>query len=293
MKVALDPFLLSHLPLPEVVRTVADLGYEYMELGPRPDFIPMYVHPHAGDEAVRGLKKVLAETGVQLVNVTAGDYRWVSANEEDRQAAVRYWKRALEITAELECTTFHSELGGVPGAPEEGEAAFWRSLDALLPEHERLGIALNLQAHPYNFIETNDEAVDLIRGVNHPLVGYVFVAAHTFHLGDDIAHMIRYAGSDLKQVLLADSMNHKGSSGLRFIVNPAEAEVTVHQHLKMGDGEVDFEGLFAALAAVQFDGILTNNVFSQDENVRRIYEEDRTWTLDLLAKHGLSSGSTG
>jgi sugar phosphate isomerase/epimerase len=39
MKIALDPYMHRHLPLVELPRLPAELGYEYLELSPRSDFL--------------------------------------------------------------------------------------------------------------------------------------------------------------------------------------------------------------------------------------------------------------
>ena len=60
-------------------------------------------------------------------------------------------------------------------------------------------------------------------------------------------------------------LNHRASSGLRYIVNPPGSTARVHQHLDIGQGEVDFDACFRALRAVGFDGILTSCVFAWEE----------------------------
>ena len=55
---------------------------------------------------------------------------------------------------------------------------------------------------------------------------------------------------------LADAWNHLTSNGLRYISNPPGNPVRVHQHMEMGMGEVDYDAVFAALAAVGFDGVI-------------------------------------
>ena len=64
---------------------------------------------------------------------------------------------------------------------------------------------------------------------------------------------------------LADAYDHTASSGLRYIVNPPGSQVTVHQHLDIGQGEVDFDAFFAALERNGFDGILTACVFAWED----------------------------
>ena len=113
MKIALDPYMFRALPVDDMVRTVAELGYEYIELSPREDFMPFFLHPRADDGRVAELKNSLRAHGVQLSSVLPL-YKWSSPDEAERQAAVRYWKRMIEITSELECPLMNSEFNGRP-----------------------------------------------------------------------------------------------------------------------------------------------------------------------------------
>jgi myo-inositol catabolism protein IolH len=264
VKIALDPYMLRALPFAEVCRIAAEIGYRYIELSPRPDFIPFFTHPRADRARIAEFRKALRETGVELSSVLPL-YRWSGPDEEERRAAVRYWKRAIEITVELGCTVMNSEFNGRPERAAASEAQFWRSMEELLPIFEREGIVLHLEAHPDDFIETNDAAVDLVRGIDRDFVRYLYCAPHTFHLGDDTAAMIRYAAPVLAHVHVADVFNHRASSGLRYIVNPPGSTARVHQHLDIGQGEVDWDIFFGSLREVGFDGILTSCVFAWEE----------------------------
>ncbi len=285
MKIALDPYMLRDRPFVDVCRIAAEIGYDSIELSPRPDFIPFFTHPRADRAKVAEFRAALRETGMGLASILPL-YRWSGPDEDERQAAVRYWKRAIQLAVEVGCTTMNSEFNGRPDQPARSEAQFWRSMEELLPIFEREGIRLNLEAHPDDFIERNDEAVDLVRAIDSPLVGYVYCAPHTYHLGDDIGAMIRYAAPVLAQVHIADVLNHRASSGLRYIVNPPGSTARVHQHLDIGQGEVDFEAAFRALHALRFDGILTSCVFAWEERAvessRFMFEQIRRH-LDLAA----------
>ncbi|GAB3982921.1 sugar phosphate isomerase/epimerase [Actinoallomurus acanthiterrae] len=292
MKIALDPYMFRALPLTEVVRTAADLGYSHIELSPRPDFMPFFLHPRADDAKVAELRTALRETGVELASILPL-YKWSSTDETERQAAVRYWKRMIEVAVELECTLMNSEFNGRPERAAESEAAFWRSLDELLPILEREGIALNLEAHPDDFCEVNDQAVDLVRAINKPWVNYLYCAPHTFHLsgedpGADIASMMRYAGDKLAHVHIADSFDHKGSSGLRYILNPPGTPARVHQHLDVGQGEVDWDVFFGTLRELEFDGVATVCVFAWEERAR----ESSAFMLERVSKELTATASS-
>ncbi len=49
MKPALDPYVIRDVQLAKLPAAVADLGYEYMELSPRDDFLPPYLHPRVDE----------------------------------------------------------------------------------------------------------------------------------------------------------------------------------------------------------------------------------------------------
>ena len=264
MKIALDPYMLRKVPLLALPRVVADLGYRYLEMSPRDDFLPFFRHPRIDDAGVAAFRRELAAAGVQIASVLPL-YRWSGPDEDARQAAVRYWKRAIEITVDLDVDVMNSEFNGRPALPDESEAQFWRSLEELLPIFEREGVRLVLEPHPDDFIEDGIAGVNMVRGINSPNVSFLYCAPHTFHQGGDLAAVLRHAGPLLTQVHIADSFDHRGSSGLRYIVNPPGSTARVHQHLDIGQGEVDWDLFFRTLTEIGFDGIATVCVFAWEE----------------------------
>ena len=60
-------------------------------------------------------------------------YRWAGPDEDARQAAVRYWKRAIQVASLLGVDTMNSEFNGNPREADVCEAQFWRSMEELLP----------------------------------------------------------------------------------------------------------------------------------------------------------------
>ncbi|WP_339179024.1 sugar phosphate isomerase/epimerase [Bacillus sp. FSL R5-0560] len=265
MKLALDPSMYrDDLTLEEMVYKTAELGYEYIELSPREDFCPFYKYPKVDSAKIKQLKRLLRDTGVKLSSLLPL-YHWAGPEEDRRQAAVRNWKRAIEIAVDLEVDLMNSEFSGSKYDSLTSEEKFIKSMDELLPVFEKEGMKLNLQAHPYDFIETHKGAMDMIRALDKDWINLVYSTAHTFFYDDgkgDIETMFDEAGDRLTHVLFADTFNHKAAHGLRYIVNPPDAKVTVHQHLDIGQGEVDFETIFRKLREMKFDGIATNAVFA-------------------------------
>jgi myo-inositol catabolism protein IolH len=267
VKLALDPYMLRSTSLLELPGVVADLGHEYIELSPREDFTPFFLHPRANRDVVTRFKAALDAAGVKVATHLPL-YRWSGPDEDERQAAVRYWKRAIEITVELDCHVMNSEFNGRPEAASRSESQFWRSLEELLPVFEREGVELRLEPHPDDFVEDGKVAIDMIRGINSPLVSFLYCAPHTFHQGGNMVEIMEYAGALLTHLHVADSFDHRGSSGLRYIVNPPGSTARVHQHLDIGQGEVDWDEFFATLGRLEFDGIMTVAVFAWEERAR-------------------------
>jgi len=275
MKIALDPYMFRTTPLLELPALVADLGFEYIELSPREDFMPFFLHPRVDDDGVKAFKKALDTAGVKIAcNLPL--YRWSGPDEEERQAAVRYWKRAVEITVQLDCNVMNSEFNGRPELASRSEAQFWKSMEELLPLFEREGIELRLEPHPDDFVEDGLVAVDMIRGVNSRNVSFLYCAPHTFHMGantpERMVEILEYAGDLLTHLHLADSFDHTASSGLRYITNPPGNAVRVHQHLDIGQGEVRWDTFFETLGRLGFaageDNIMTSCVFAWEDRAR-------------------------
>jgi myo-inositol catabolism protein IolH len=263
--------------LPEICRATAELGYDAVELSPRSDFLDWWVMPRATRERMTAFKQALKDHHVSLATLQPM-YRWASPFEDERAWAVRCWKRAIEVSVEMGCELMISEfgrgaspersVGEKPGAntKEMCEAAWFRSMDELLPIFEREGITLSVEPHPEDWIETMQPAADIVKNIGSKNLKLSYIAPHTYYYGDDMAAMLREAAPVLAHVRVADTFNHKKSSQLRYIVNPPGSnQIRVHQHLDIGQGEIDWELFFKTLGEVGFDGVMSACVFAWEE----------------------------
>jgi myo-inositol catabolism protein IolH len=255
VKLAVDPTMLRDLPMPEVFRVVADVGFEHIELPPRLDVLPPRRGRRVSRDAVARIASASRDTGVGIASLFVV-YPWASPDEVERQAAVRYLEQAFEVAVELGCERLNTELTGDPRDPFASEAAFWRSIEDVVPLLDRHGLTLAVEPHPYDFIEDGDQAVDLVRGVRSDRLRYLYCAPHTFTMGGDMRAMIEYSRDVLGHVHLADTFRPE-----RTIVNPP-GDWRIHQHLDIGQGEIDWDEFFAAMREVAFDDVMTVTVFA-------------------------------
>jgi len=268
VKLALDPQMFyattSVTDLPDIV---ASLGYEWMELSPKADFIPFFRYPRADSASVALLRKKAADAGIGIASVIPV-LRWSGPDEDERQAAVRAWNRAIQITVDLGVEVMNSEFNGRLEDPEYAESQFLRSMDELAPVFEREGIALVLEPHPDDFIEDGHAAVDMVRGLDKAWISFLYCTPHTFHQGNDATGIITHAAALLSYVHIADTLDHTANNGLRYIVNPPGCSVRVHQHAEIGQGEVDFDEVFRSLSDIGLNGVISSCVFGWDERAR-------------------------
>ena len=211
MKIAFDVDVLAkQMDINRMVHQVADWGYQYIEQSPHPRINPFYKHPLFSKECEEEYKKALKETGVEISSFIVV-YRWSGPTEEQRQFAVANWKRMIEIAVDMGVSVINTELSGDPNQQEICNGMWFKSMEELLPIIERENLRVEIQSHPYDFCELNNETCDLVKSM------------------------------DCRYILNPPFLNSRG-----------KADVTVHQHLAMGEGDVDFDGIFQTLREMNF-----------------------------------------
>ncbi len=194
----------------------------------------------------------------------------------------------IEIAEIMEVKVFNTELGPGRDNPELREAKLMRSLDVLVPLLESKGMRLDVQAHPDDFYEHNNDAYDIIRYYDSPALAYLYSIPHTFHYDGgkgNIEKNLKYTRKHLKHVLFADTYDY--TKLFRYNVNPAplyaNGTARCHAHIgHLGEGDVDFDRIFKTLREMGFneqdDTIATFNPLGFPE--RAI--EDGAYTLKMI-----------
>lgn len=283
MRILLNTNIMSTQTLENVFRLSREAGYDWIELHPRPDFLPPFARPSLANDQITQVKKYLRRYEITVDSIELA-LRTASTDEEERRSNVAMTKRNFEIGIELGCLRFTSEMNGMrriaddkrvwrPSVTDEGcRDAFCRSMDDLLPFQERENVLVSYECHPYDFLENSDETVRFLRSFGSRHIGYMFCCPHTFTLGGEIQAMIEYAGSLLTHVHIADTPRPE-----RIIVQPHVAGTMVHQHLPPGDGDVDWPALFAGLKTINYDGPLSCCVFSHRDRALELCRRTREW----------------
>ena len=135
------------------------------------------------------------------------------------------------------------------------EAQFWRSMEELLPVFEREGMELRLEPHPDDFVE--DGRVGGRHGPRHRHADWSrsSTARRTPSTRAATSPGSWSTPATCSPTCTSPTRSTTGPRrGLRYIVNPPGSTARVHQHLDIGQGEVDWDEFFGTLGELGFGG---------------------------------------
>ena len=122
MKIALDPYMLRDRPF---ARGLPDRGRHRLRLDRAVAAARLHpvLHPSRGPTGPRwpSSGRRSSDTGMELASILPL-YRWSSPDEDERQAAVRYWKRAIQLARRrrLHDDELRVQRPARAGGPERG-----------------------------------------------------------------------------------------------------------------------------------------------------------------------------
>ena len=171
---------------------------------------------------------------------------------------MRYWKRAIQLAVDVGCDTMNSEFNGTPrgGRPERGPVL---AVDGGAPAD------LRARGHPARTrgrTRTTSSRRNARRstwsgGSTAPTSGTSSAprTPSTWATTSDGDDRVRGAGPGPGP--RRRRLDHTGVVRAALHRQPAGLAGPVHQHLDIGQGEVDFEAVLRRPRRIGFDGILT------------------------------------
>ena len=271
MTLAVETSMFRRHPAPEAFALIRKAGYRFVELGGR--------HFHAAARSKEGLARLKTELAdADLTPVAAFIVHQISSSDEARrQEAVTRWRRSIDAVGQLGVKLITTELTGNLKEPQEGEAAFRKSMEVLLPFFEDAGVHLSAEPHPGDFFEAAPPTIKLLRSYGSKHLGYLHCIPHTFYLGESMRQVIAEAGDLLTHVHVSDTYRTE-----RIMARPGA--IGLHLHLRPGLGEVDFKETFDALAAVGYSGHVSVQLLSHADAPAEEAELTREYLQELLGE---------
>ncbi len=244
------PVWVPAYPLEEVIRRLAQIGYDGIEIGA--------AAPHAYPDYLttarrREIRTALEESGLALSSMLPAPgggpgFNAASANALERAAAVDQYKKVADLCAEWGGRILLYVAGWQVFGTSRRDAWMWscESLAEIAAHAEGIGVTVAVEptSADSNLVDSCDDVLAMTAEVGRPNVKAMFDTYHTLYRNEVPTDYVYRLREKLVHVHLADADR-----------NPP------------GSGVVDYESLVESLRDVGFDGYLTMEIGFDRRNV--------------------------
>lgn len=268
------------------LREMHNLGFEYVELeGVREDHLKEVYSQRAE------LKKRGDDLGLRVINFCPVLPALVSLNPAERLHAIDLFKKGIELanyfgSAMIQIDSYTPPLEFLGEAPYKEMISFGRQFKVRIPEGfqwqaqwealvdsavrctalaKQAGLRLCLEPRVGEIISNTDAMLRLLDAVNDENFGAVLDTGH----------------QHAQKELLPLSVEKLGKS--IFYLHVSDNDGRENKHLRLGEGTIDWEGLFVALKRHGYDGYVAidvGNVPDLDE----AYRESKRFLEELAGR---------
>lgn len=235
----------AHHRLGDAVSILSELGYGGVGVTLDVHHLDPFAAGHAA-ERLR-LREELTRLGMRSVIETGSRFlldprrkhqpTLLNLDAEHRAVRRRFLEESVEIARDLtsDCVSFWS---GTATTDEPRQSLFARLVDeckGLADFAAVRGVKLAFEPEPGMLIETMEQFAELEQAVNHPAFGLTLDVGHLVCLGELPAsdHIKRW--------------KHK-----LWNIHIEDMKTGIHDHLKFGEGDVDFDDIFSALRSIDY-----------------------------------------
>jgi L-ribulose-5-phosphate 3-epimerase len=237
---------LAHHSLPAAIELVAKLGYrsvaitlDHAALNPFDASFDRQLQETAMLLANHGLRSVI-ETGARFLLDPHQKHEPTLVSAPSRQPLrIEFLCRAIDAAADLgsDCVSLWSGVVH-DGAPrDEAMRRLGDGLAAVLEYAERRGVPIGFEPEPGMLIDTMAAYAELVERVPSPQLKLTLDVGHLHCQGETPIAGVVHQWADLLVNVHIEDMRRG-----------------VHEHLMLGEGEMDFPPIIAALAQIGYDG---------------------------------------
>jgi sugar phosphate isomerase/epimerase len=246
----------------EAIGIIAKTGYSGVEiLADIPHLYPFSTTGPELEEVAASLEKNRIEAANINANTAVGYYGakfWEPlfepslANPEPdaRKWRVEFTKKCIDMAAFLSCRNVSVTSGRmVPGVkPETSLALLKQSVFEIIEYAAARHVRVGMEYEPGLLVERADELEGLILEIGAENFGVNLDFGHSHLAGEAPVDVAQRLASRIFHIHLEDISGRK------------------HYHLIPGEGDIDFEDIFRALAGIEYDGFLTVELYTCPEN---------------------------
>ncbi|MDB5616471.1 sugar phosphate isomerase/epimerase family protein [Tardiphaga sp.] len=233
----------------DCARRLAGLNYRQFEFLLQPPHLPL---DDFGAEKRRDLKMVLDDVGAKrtALNLPSLDHNLASPFSRVRAASVQMLADSVDLAGDLGAEWLVVVPGRMsplfPPSPQDRIDWLTDGVSKLLRRAEARGVGLAIENVPFAGLPDAASLGCFVRSFNSPSIKVCYDAANAHFIGESPADGIRQLADLLRIVHLSDTTR------------------TNWRHDPVGNGDVPFAEVAAALDAVDFDGAVTLEILDHD-----------------------------
>jgi sugar phosphate isomerase/epimerase len=267
----------------ESLEKIAALGFRGVEImGDRPHLYP----PDFGAADLARIKADLKKFDLKVTNLNSftlfavGDTylpSWIEPEKDRRDIRIRHTLDCLRVARDMGC----GNISIPPGGPlnnlsrKEAMALFHNGLEQVIPRAEELNVKILVEPEPDLLMENSKDFKPFIKDVQSRMVGLNFDIGHFFCAGEDPATAFEALFEFIGHVHLEDI-----------------AATRVHHHLIAGHGVIQFPDIFKAMAALQYQGDISLELYPYVDAPESAGRESLDYLRPIFDKSGLNITSS-
>jgi sugar phosphate isomerase/epimerase len=276
--------------IPAALQQMADLGFHYVELeGASAQGNLLEVHQER-----QAIKDLCARLGLRVVNFCPVIPELVSLDEAERRRGYELFSVALELATFFECSTIQID-SYTPPLHFLGERPYKEMLNYGVEFRVAIDPGFDWEKQWHVLVSTFRHCAREARKVGipfclEPRVGEIISNTDALlrlmdHVGEDnLSAVLDTAHQHAQKEILPLSVEKLGARILYLHV--ADNDGKINEHKALGEGTVDWEGVFEALKKHKFDGYIAIDIGrlpDMDDAMRRsiVYLRDLLTRLDI------------
>lgn len=274
-------------PYTRVLDEIVETGYTGIELGPY-GYLPTDPALLRDELTKRNLQLLSAFVPVRLVDESAHAAGVQEALKVGRLLASQGAQYIVLADDNGKVPELIAKAGNRRGSLLSSEqwAVFAKGVDYIARRvYDELGLKLVIHHHCAGYVETPEETYALLDRVDPELVGLCLDTGHWHYAGGDAIEVIHRLGNRVRYLHLKDCHTEIAAM-CRAEGKDYFAAVNAGVFCPLGDGEVDFQGVIAAMRSLGYEGwaIVEQDILVNDLDVPKRFAQ---MNRDYLRSIGL------
>lgn len=233
------PVWLPAYPLEEVIKRIAKIGYDGIEIGAAS---PHAYPPTTTKERRKNIKNILEYYNLEVSSMLPGlsggpGLNVASPIPEERRHNIEHYKQVVELCAEWGGKTVLYIPGWQIFGTTRKQAWEWstEALSEISKTAADYGVTMVIEPTPFdsNLVDRCDDAIEMMQEVGEPNVKLMFDTFHALYRKEVSTDYVYSMGENLRHIHISDN-----------------------DRLAPGKGRGDFVSLINALKDINYDGYL-------------------------------------